>query len=83
MSVNTVNKLFKDSFNLSISFFDSSRGHTEGEEHDKILAFYPPNTSTNVQCSIVGLAQAVITFSNTFNQVTRAQCFFDGARTQP
>ncbi len=35
----------------------------EGQEHDKVLFFFPPYTPRNGQLSLVGLSEGLITFS--------------------
>lgn len=63
-------KFFKGGLSqLCIAVYDTRRGQVEGHEGDKILGFYPPTTSPNVQSSVVGLAQALTMFASTFNQV--------------
>lgn len=54
---------------LQLCVYDSRRGKAEGDEADKILAYYPPDVSTNEQASTVGLAQAVSAFAAIFSQV--------------
>ncbi|KAG2440829.1 hypothetical protein HXX76_003684 [Chlamydomonas incerta] len=64
---NPVAQFFK-STNLVLTVFDTRRGHCEGEEHDKLLSFFPTVAPVNVRTSIVGLAQAVASFADTLTQ---------------
>lgn len=47
--------------------FDTSRGQREGEEHEKILAFFPAYTPQSEQLATVGLSEGLITFSKVFS----------------
>lgn len=61
---------FKDAgFSCCISVFDDRRGQKEGSEYEKVLCFYPTTATITVRNSIVGLAQALSTFSSSFCQV--------------
>lgn len=68
-TVGPVAAFFKDNFHACISIFDTRRGDREGEEYDKVLAFFPTTAPVPVRCSIVGLAQAVTSFATTFSEV--------------
>lgn len=55
---------------LSLKYFyifNSLYGQKEGEEAEKILYFYPPKTDLDQQIKNVGLAEAIIKFTETFN----------------
>ena len=52
-----------------IAVFDDRRGNDEGNEEDKILAFWPPETPPRVQVAAVGLIQAMAAFMGTFAEV--------------
>lgn len=54
---------------LQLCLFDARRGDREGEEHDKLLGYYPTDVPTVEQCHIVGLVQASQTFLETFDGV--------------
>jgi len=41
----------------------------EGEEADKVLAFFPRDVKPNNQSAVVGLVQAMLAFSSIFSQV--------------
>ncbi|XP_022920945.1 vacuolar fusion protein CCZ1 homolog [Onthophagus taurus] len=46
--------------------FNSTLGVNEGEEHMKILYYYPNNQDLDFQMKSVGLVEALIQFTNTF-----------------
>lgn len=52
----------------SFFIFNSSFGPREGEELQRILYFYPSQTSADSQKMQVGLCEAVIKFMSTFSQ---------------
>ena len=54
---------------FSIAVFDDRRGNNEGNEEDKILAFWPPETPSHEQAAAVGLIQAMAAFMGTFGGV--------------
>jgi len=54
---------------LHIFLFDDRRGEKEGQESDKVLGYYPASTPADQQTSAIGLAQAILTFNNTFQPV--------------
>ena len=54
---------------VQLCVFDSRRGKAEGQEVDKVLAYYPADVPANVQANVVGLVQAVGAFSAIFSQV--------------
>jgi hypothetical protein len=41
----------------------------EGQEIDKVLAFYPPEVAPNEQTALVGLVQAMLAFTSLFSPV--------------
>lgn len=47
--------------------YNSSYGQKEGEEHKTILYYYPPKTDYDTQMKNVGLSEAIIKFTDTFN----------------
>lgn len=54
---------------LQLCLFDARRGDREGEEHDKLLGYFPADVPTIEQCRTVGLVQASQTFLKTFDGV--------------
>ena len=54
---------------LQLCVFDERRGEQEGQEQDKLLGYYPAQVPLQEQGSVVGLAQALLTFTNTFQPV--------------
>lgn len=55
---------------FKLCLFDDRRGQVEGEEADKILAFYPTSTAQDVRTSTVGLTLALIAFTSIFDTVS-------------
>jgi len=51
----------------SLSVFNSTLATKEGEEHKKILFYHPPSTALDTQIRNVGLCEAIIKFTSTFN----------------
>ena len=51
-----------------LSVFNTSWGPREGEEEQKIVYFWPPETEINDQVKTVGLIEAVVRFGQTFSQ---------------
>lgn len=47
--------------------YNSSFGQKDGEEDKKILFYYPPKTDFDTQMKNVGLSEAIIKFTDTFN----------------
>ncbi|XP_066998066.2 vacuolar fusion protein CCZ1 homolog [Anabrus simplex] len=47
--------------------YNSSYGQREGEELKNILYYYPPETDFDTQMKNVGLSEAIIKFTDTFN----------------
>lgn len=58
---------------LQLCIFDDRRGEKEGQEADKILGFYPSNTPPDSQAALVGLTQAALAFTSTFQPVSFAR----------
>lgn len=59
---------FRDkAFRLCLAYFDVRRGSQEGHEFEKVLAFYPTSAALSVRTGIVGLAQALASFSSSFS----------------
>ncbi|KAK9709082.1 Intu longin-like domain 2 [Popillia japonica] len=57
----------KGDISLSNFFiFNSSYGSNEGEEHKKILYYFPENDDLDVQIKNIGLVEAIIQFTGTF-----------------
>ena len=50
------------------SLFNTTWGPREGEEEQKIVYFWPPETEINDQVKSVGLIEAVVRFGQTFSQ---------------
>ncbi|GAX77482.1 hypothetical protein CEUSTIGMA_g4926.t1 [Chlamydomonas eustigma] len=57
---------FKKHFRLCLAIYDVRRGQKEGQEHEKVLAFYPTAAALPIRSAIVGLAQAYTSFSSSF-----------------
>ncbi|KAK9823556.1 hypothetical protein WJX72_003727 [[Myrmecia] bisecta] len=57
-----------DSRPLQLCIFDDRRGTVEGEEPDKILAFFPADVPVDEQTAAVGLVQAMVAFTSIFSQ---------------
>lgn len=55
---------------LQLCIFDDRRGDREGQEADKVLGYYPNSVTVNAQTSLVGLAQAFLSFTSTFEPVS-------------
>ena len=51
---------------LNFFVFNSNFGPKEGEEHNRILYYYPTGTDIDIQIKSVGLCEAVIQFTGTF-----------------
>lgn len=58
---------------FQLCLYDDRLGLREGEEAEKILAFYPSETSLNEQTAIVGLVQAMSTFTSVFSKASFPQ----------
>ena len=54
---------------LQLCVFDTERDYPEGEEARQILAYHPETCSVTDQTSVIGLAQALLTFCQTFEEV--------------
>ena len=54
---------------LQLCVFDTERDYAEGEEARQILAYHPETCSITDQTSVVGLAQALLTFCRNFEEV--------------
>lgn len=55
---------------VQLCVFDTEHDYPEGEEAQRILAYYPPDAcSVDDQTSVIGLAQALLTFNANFEQV--------------
>ena len=55
---------------LQLCAFDVARDYPEGEEARQILAYHPEECSVDHQTSVVGLAQALLTFVGNFAEVS-------------
>lgn len=53
---------------VQLCVFDAERDYPEGEEARQILAYHPEDCSTDIQTSVVGLAQALLTFTGNFDE---------------
>jgi hypothetical protein len=51
---------------IALAVFDESLGQRDGQEADKLLAFFPQSTPVAARMSVVGLAQAVASFAASF-----------------
>ncbi len=54
---------------VQLCAFDTERDYPEGEEARQILAYHPEACSVHDQTSVVGLAQALLTFTGNFDKV--------------
>lgn len=55
---------------VQLCVFDTEHDYPEGEEAQRILAYYPPDAcSVDDQTSVIGLAQALLTFNANFEGV--------------
>ncbi|KAH3863474.1 vacuolar fusion protein CCZ1 homolog [Dreissena polymorpha] len=52
---------------LSFFIFNPTYGPKEGEEHKKIMYYYPTNVDIDTKIKQVGLCEAIITFTRTFS----------------
>ncbi|XP_059483964.1 vacuolar fusion protein CCZ1 homolog [Neocloeon triangulifer] len=52
---------------LNFYYFNSIYGPNEGEEEKKVLYYYPSETDIETQIKNVGLSEAIIKFTETFN----------------
>ena len=59
----------RDRPDFRIAVFDERRGNAEGEEEEKVLAFWPSDTPLRQQIAAVGLIQAMSAFMGTFTGV--------------
>eukprot|EP00884_Botryococcus_braunii_P020596 jgi/Botrbrau1/721/Bobra.160_2s0044.1 len=57
----------KESRPFQLCIFDERRGQIEGEEGDRILAYFPPETPAVDQTALVGLVQAMLAFTSLFS----------------
>ena len=53
---------------VQLCVFDAERDYPEGEEARQILAYHPEGCSVDDQTSVVGLAQALLTFIGNFDE---------------
>lgn len=53
---------------MQLCIFDERRGLSEGQEADRVLAYFPASVHPNDQASAVGLVQAMSSFSTIFSQ---------------
>lgn len=63
---------------LQLCVFDTRRGCREGQEAERVLAFYPPGTPEHVQVKTAGLAQALATFAAGFGDHAAQQGVMEG-----
>ncbi|KAK1287005.1 hypothetical protein QJS10_CPB19g01508 [Acorus calamus] len=52
---------------IQLCVFDMRRGQHEGQEHDKILFFFPADCHLSLQLSVIGLSEGLITFMRMFS----------------
>lgn len=55
---------------VQLCVFDTERDYPEGEEARQILAYHPEDCSIDDQTSVVGLAQALLTFTGNFDEAS-------------
>lgn len=53
---------------VQLCVFDTERDYPEGQEAQQILAYHPEACSITDQTSVVGLAQALLTFNANFEE---------------
>ena len=53
---------------VQLCVFDAERDYPEGEEARQILAYHPEGCSVDDQTTVVGLAQALLTFIGNFDE---------------
>ena len=53
---------------VQLCVYDTERDYPEGEEAQQILAYYPEACSITDQTSVVGFAQALLTFTANFEE---------------
>lgn len=72
---------------VQLCVYDTERDYPEGEEAQQILAYHPEACSIDDQTAVVGLAQALLTFSANFEEasfpVTTAHMICGEARHIP
>lgn len=69
MNASSLSFIPRDDVSLYLAAYDDELGLREGEEADKVLGFHPASTNGAVQSGIIGLAQALTTFAETFCKV--------------
>ena len=62
----------KDGTLYQLCVFDDRRGTEEGNEDDKVLVAWPSSKTSSTLASVVGLAQAMISFMSNFEPVSWA-----------
>ena len=55
---------------VQLCVFNTERDYPEGEEARQILAYHPEDCSIDDQTSVVGLAQALLTFTGNFDEAS-------------
>ena len=60
---------------IQLCAFDTSRDYPEGEEARQILAYHPADCCVDDQISVVGLAQALLTFTGNFDEACTRSLF--------
>ena len=55
---------------VQLCLFDTRRGKVEGNEIEQVLAYYPASIPAAQQTASVGLAQAMVTLTATFAEVS-------------
>lgn len=51
---------------LQLLVFDTRRGNAEGQEQDKLLAFFPPGLPPVQQSGLAGLLHGLLLFTSNF-----------------
>lgn len=60
----------KDGPLYQLCVFDDRRGTEEGNEDDKVLVAWPNSKISSTLASVIGLAQAMISFMSNFEPVS-------------
>lgn len=56
---------------FQLGIFDDNKGRKEGEEAEKIVAWYPVTTAVEYQVRSIGLLQGLLQFLSIFDSVRR------------
>lgn len=58
---------------LQLLVFDARRGNKEGQEDDKVLAWYPPGLPPTHQSGLAGLLHGLLLFTANFTGAQASQ----------